>query len=184
MRIIDIMRRVSWNFWAALCPVYIYWFRKEASFRCYAVFSLLGHYRLNLYCTFSCWMDTGNSIWFLGILVIVVMTVNLIFVVNVIRVIKRKRTLEGGGGQGQGHSTTGQHGATTMKAARAALMLVPILGLHFILLPIRPSQGSTLEYIYEVVSALSSNFQGFLVSLLFCFLNSEVRLIKPLLDFG
>ena len=119
----------------------------------------------------SCWMDTGNSIWFLGILVIVVMVVNLIFVVNVIRVIKRKRTLEG---------QAGQHGATTMKAARAALMLVPILGLHFILLPIRPSQGSILEYIYEVVSAVSSNFQGFLVSLLFCFLNSEVKVIFPL----
>ena len=46
-----------------------------------------------------------------------------------------------------------------MKAARAALMLVPILGLHFILLPMRPQPGSTLEYIYEVVSAITSNFQ-------------------------
>ena len=50
--------------------------------------------------------------------------------------------------------------ATTMKAARAALMLVPILGLHFILLPMRPEPGSTLEYIYEIVSAVTSSFQA------------------------
>ena len=39
-------------------------------------------------------MDTGSSIWFLGIPVIAIMTVNLIFVINVIRVIKRKRGLQ------------------------------------------------------------------------------------------
>ena len=48
---------------------------------------------------------------------------------------------------------------STLKAARAALMLIPILGIHFILLPIRPEQGSTLEYVYEVVSAVSSSYQ-------------------------
>ncbi len=46
-----------------------------------------------------------------------------------------------------------------MKAARAALMLVPILGLHFILLPMRPEEGSTLEPVYEVISAVTSSFQ-------------------------
>lgn len=49
--------------------------------------------------------------------------------------------------------------ATTMKAARAALMLVPILGLHFMLLPMRPKDGSALEYVYEVVSSVTSSFQ-------------------------
>ncbi len=46
-----------------------------------------------------------------------------------------------------------------MQAARAALMLVPILGLHFILLPMRPEAGSALEPVYEVVSAVTSSFQ-------------------------
>ena len=48
---------------------------------------------------------------------------------------------------------------SSMKAARAALMLIPILGIHFVLLPMRPESGSTLEYVYEVVSALSSSYQ-------------------------
>ena len=55
---------------------------------------------------------------------------------------------------------------STLKAARAALMLIPILGIHFILLPIRPEQGSTLEYVYEVVSAVSSSYQVCLKELL------------------
>ena len=38
-------------------------------------------------------------------------------------------------------------------------MLVPILGLHFILLPMRPEAGSALEPVYEVVSAVTSSFQ-------------------------
>lgn len=49
--------------------------------------------------------------------------------------------------------------ASTMKAARAALMLVPILGLHFMLLPMRPDEGSPLQKVYQVVSAITSSFQ-------------------------
>jgi len=49
--------------------------------------------------------------------------------------------------------------ASTLKAARAALMLVPILGLHFILLPMRPEEGSPLERVYQVASAVTSSFQ-------------------------
>ena len=39
---------------------------------------------------------------------------------------------------------------SSMKAARAALMLVPILGVHFVLLPMRPDSGSALEDIYLI----------------------------------
>ena len=39
-------------------------------------------------------MDMGESIWYLGLPVIVVMIINLVFVVNVIRVIKRKRGMQ------------------------------------------------------------------------------------------
>eukprot|EP00095_Tigriopus_kingsejongensis_P009908 maker-scaffold663_size116561-snap-gene-0.13 protein:Tk09908 transcript:maker-scaffold663_size116561-snap-gene-0.13-mRNA-1 annotation:"neuropeptide receptor b4" len=116
----------------------------------------------------NCWMDTTDSIWFLSVLVVLVMVVNLIFVINVIRVIRRKR------GHQSENSNVNNNSSSTMKAARAALMLVPILGLHFMLLPMRPADGSPLEYVYEIVSAVTSSFQGFLVSLLFCFLNSDV----------
>ena len=46
-----------------------------------------------------------------------------------------------------------------MKAARAAIMLIPILGVHFILLPMRPDSGSSLEDIYLIASAIASSYQ-------------------------
>lgn len=42
----------------------------------------------------NCWMDTGDSIWFLAIPVILAISVNVLIVINVIRLIKRKRHLE------------------------------------------------------------------------------------------
>ena len=109
-------------------------------------------------------MDTGESIWFLAVPVIIAITINLMIVINVIRLIKRKRNLES-----EDRSETFLHKfsfnhneggnllkkslfnlihfsqvaggpnnmASTLKAARAALMLIPILGIHFLMMPIR-----------------------------------------------
>ena len=38
----------------------------------------------------------------------------------------------------------------TLKSAKAVCILVPIFGLHFLLMPMRPEHGSHLEYAYEV----------------------------------
>ena len=64
--------------------------------------------------------------------------------------------------------------AITLKSVRAVFILIPILGLHFLLLPIRPTKGSSFEYGYEVISSLSTSTQGFTVSILLCFSNSEI----------
>lgn len=39
-------------------------------------------------------MDSGDSIWFLAVPVIIAISVNVLIVINVIRLIKRKRNLE------------------------------------------------------------------------------------------
>lgn len=57
--------------------------------------------------------------------------------------------------------------------ARAALVLVPVLGLHFILLPHRPDSG-LMMVLYDIISTVSSSFQGLLVSVLLCLTNGEV----------
>ena len=51
------------------------------------------------------------------------------------------------------------------KQARAIGILVPILGVNFVLLPIRPEHGSTLEYVYDVLSVTSTSFQGIVLGL-------------------
>lgn len=57
---------------------------------------------------------------------------------------------------------------------RATLILIPLLGLHYMLTPFRPEQKSKWEQIYEIVAALCTSFQGLCVAMLFCFCNAEV----------
>ncbi|GFW21074.1 histone-lysine N-methyltransferase SETMAR [Trichonephila clavipes] len=60
------------------------------------------------------------------------------------------------------------------KAVRATLILIPLLGLHYVVTPFRPVPRSPGEAIYETVSAIVTSFQGLSVALLFCFFNGEV----------
>lgn len=45
------------------------------------------------------------------------------------------------------------------KAVRATLILIPLLGLHFILTPFRPETKSFVSNAYEVFSAIVSSLQ-------------------------
>ena len=133
---------------------------------------------------------SGDSMWFLGIPVIVIIFINLIFLINVIRVIKRKREFETTGtstNRLEVHNTSeirtlestdevnrDQLNRSTYKAARAALLLIPILGVHFVLFPMRPKSGDWMAYPYEICSCIFSSFQGFFVSLVFCIFSSDV----------
>ncbi|KAF8788170.1 Calcitonin receptor like protein [Argiope bruennichi] len=60
------------------------------------------------------------------------------------------------------------------KAVRATLVLVPLFGLHFFLVLYQPQSGMcvTLES-YTFLSYSMDGLQGFLVSLIFCYLNGE-----------
>jgi calcitonin receptor-like len=118
----------------------------------------------NLYC----WMDLGDSNWFIGIPVIIVIVLNVIFLSNVIHILRVKLSISSENSGGDNTSND------TIKQARAVLFLVPILGINFMLLPIRPSQDSPLEYFYDILSTVSSSFQGVFVSFLLCFTNSQV----------
>ncbi|GIY15537.1 calcitonin gene-related peptide type 1 receptor [Caerostris darwini] len=62
------------------------------------------------------------------------------------------------------------------KAVRATLVLVPLFGLHFFLVLYQPQSGQcvTLES-YTFLSYAMDGLQGFLVSLIFCYLNGEIQ---------
>ena len=48
----------------------------------------------------------------------------------------------------------------SIQAVRATLILIPLLGLHYLLIPFRPDPGSKqVEAIYEVVAAATSSLQ-------------------------
>ncbi|KAK2151258.1 hypothetical protein LSH36_369g00003 [Paralvinella palmiformis] len=63
----------------------------------------------------------------------------------------------------------------TRKAVRATLILIPLLGLQFILFPFAPEEKDQIIYhVYRMGSAFVTSFQGFFVALIFCFLNGEI----------
>lgn len=61
-----------------------------------------------------------------------------------------------------------------MRAVRATLILIPLLGIQFVLLPYKPDGHSE---IYHYIMDILMHYQGLLVSTIFCFFNGEVQSI-------
>ena len=129
----------------------------------------------------ECWSDFGSTNWFLAAPVIIIISLNIVFLSNVIRMLRSKLTADTPSHNAR-RSTKYRINQTTMKQAKAAIFLIPILGINYLLLPIRPEPGTTSEHfeqLYDFLSSFSSSFQGFFVSFLLCFTNSEViNLVK------
>ncbi|KAL6434739.1 hypothetical protein ACFW04_005156 [Cataglyphis niger] len=91
---------------------------------------------------------------------------NLLFLFNIVRVLLTK--LRAGPAIGTRPSRS------MLQAFRATLLLVPLLGLHYLVIPFRPPKKHPWEHFYEVLSAITASFQGLCVAVLFCFCNGEV----------
>ncbi|KAK4875537.1 hypothetical protein RN001_011959 [Aquatica leii] len=117
----------------------------------------------------ECWMNEGRYNIILQIPVCATVFFNVIFLFNILRVllIKLRR-----GPHVQGATNSGTS-RTSLQALRATLLLVPLLGLNFLLTPFRPEQNHPWEHAYEVVSAVTASLQGLCVAILFCFCNGE-----------
>ena len=107
----------------------------------------------------------GQSMIFLAVPVITVIIINIYFLCSVVKVLRHKLRFE---------NNFNRKNDVTFKSAKAVLILIPIFGLHFLLMPMRPEPGSILEYVYEVVSSVTTSSQGMAVSFLLCFFNNEV----------
>ncbi|XP_050304536.1 calcitonin gene-related peptide type 1 receptor isoform X2 [Anthonomus grandis grandis] len=119
-----------------------------------------------------CWMKEFKYDIIYQVPVALTIGLNLIFLINIIRVVilKLKRGPANNGQNSSGASRS------TIQALRATVLLVPLLGLNFLLTPCRPDiSGSPWEYVYEVVSAITTSFQGLCVAILFCFCNGEIQ---------
>ncbi|XP_076015455.1 calcitonin gene-related peptide type 1 receptor [Genypterus blacodes] len=89
--------------------------------------------------------------------------VNLFFLLNIVRVLITKLKV-----------THRAESTAYMKAVRATLILIPLLGAQFILVPWRP-EGRMARAIYEFIMNIFSHFQGLLVAIIFCFCNAEAQ---------
>lgn len=108
-----------------------------------------------------CWTETRPFIWIISVPVILSLLLNIIFLINIMRILSSKL-----------RSVNRRNWHQYKKTARAILILVPLLGLQNILMPVVIDSLA-----YKIVSALVTSYQGALVAVLFCFLNGEVLTI-------
>ncbi|KAL3831317.1 hypothetical protein ACJMK2_023084 [Sinanodonta woodiana] len=61
------------------------------------------------------------------------------------------------------------------KAVKATIILIPLLGITYVLFIAPPSDVQTVKTVFLYINAVLQSFQGFFVAVFYCFLNGEVR---------
>ncbi|XP_006825104.1 corticotropin-releasing factor receptor 1-like [Saccoglossus kowalevskii] len=96
-----------------------------------------------------------------------ILFINLIFLINIVRVLITKMR--------ESHTTDTMQ---VKKAVKAALVLVPLLGVtNLLFLPDRPKATAEawVVYLYFYATSILVTFQGFVCAMIFCFCNGEVQ---------
>ncbi|GCC26890.1 hypothetical protein chiPu_0005310 [Chiloscyllium punctatum] len=120
----------------------------------------------SLYYNDNCWISSETHlVYIIHGPICAALLVNLFFLLNIVRVLITKLKVT--------HRTESN---LYMKAVRATLILVPLLGIQFVLVPWKP-EGRIAEEIYEFVMHIFMHYQGLLVATIFCFFNGEVQTI-------
>uniref|UniRef100_A0A6P7FCC7 Calcitonin receptor-like n=1 Tax=Diabrotica virgifera virgifera TaxID=50390 RepID=A0A6P7FCC7_DIAVI len=115
--------------------------------------------------TRRCWLDESSfSHWFLSIPVLIILGVCTVFLINVLRVILTIMHPNS-----QNPAPVG-----IRRATRAALILIPLFGIQYILLPIIPEPQHPLYHFYFWLTLAMVPFQGLCCACLFCFANQDV----------
>ncbi|XP_061112500.1 calcitonin gene-related peptide type 1 receptor isoform X4 [Conger conger] len=112
----------------------------------------------------NCWMSVDTQLLYIvhGP-IMAALLVNLFFLLNIVRVLVTKL-----------RDTHRAESNMYMKAVRATLILIPLLGIQFIILPWRP-ENRLIGEIYDITMHMLMHYQGLLVATIFCFFNGEVQ---------
>uniref|UniRef100_A0A3Q1FI76 Calcitonin gene-related peptide type 1 receptor-like n=1 Tax=Acanthochromis polyacanthus TaxID=80966 RepID=A0A3Q1FI76_9TELE len=114
----------------------------------------------------NCWVSSATSLlYIIHGPICAALVVNLFFLLNIVRVLITKLRV-----------THQAESSLYMRAVRATLILIPLLGIQFVLLPYKPHEHWVFE-IYLYIMDILMHYQGLLVSTIFCFFNGEVQTV-------
>ncbi|CAK1598779.1 unnamed protein product [Parnassius mnemosyne] len=112
----------------------------------------------------SCWIvyTVEHVQWILDAPRIAILLINTVLFVDILRVLLTKL-----------RNTENSYQLST---AKATLFLMPLFGTQFLLTAFRPTTSNcTWEQVYYYVSYTLEGLQGFIVALLYCYVNKEVH---------
>ncbi|XP_077866973.1 calcitonin gene-related peptide type 1 receptor-like [Saccoglossus kowalevskii] len=112
----------------------------------------------------ECWFFGTDYEFIIAGPIIAVLVINFVLLLNIVRVLVTKL---------RATHTPDTH--NYKKAVRATLILLPLLGLHYIIMPFQPAKTGMAKQIYDLIIAILIAFQGFFVACIFCFFNGEIR---------
>ncbi|XP_071546588.1 corticotropin-releasing factor receptor 2-like [Panulirus ornatus] len=121
---------------------------------------------MSLYYPVHCWRSYGNLpyIWILVAPMVTALMINLLFLINIIRILVTKL-----------RASDAVETTQVRKAIKATAVLFPLLGITNLLFAVNPGDKGDLEDAYMLTNALLQSSQGVFVSVLYCFLNAEVQ---------
>uniref|UniRef100_A0A803VJ16 Vasoactive intestinal peptide receptor 1 n=1 Tax=Ficedula albicollis TaxID=59894 RepID=A0A803VJ16_FICAL len=114
----------------------------------------------------GCWEEVVESPfwWIIKTPILVSILVNFILFICIIRILVQKLH-----SPDVGHNETSQYS----RLAKSTLLLIPLFGIHYIMFAFFPDNfKAEVKLVFELVVG---SFQGFVVAVLYCFLNGEVQ---------
>ncbi|KAM8839121.1 corticotropin-releasing factor receptor 2 isoform 1-T1 [Synchiropus picturatus] len=96
--------------------------------------------------------------------VILVLLINFVFLFNIVRILMTKL-----------RASTTSETMQYRKAVKATLVLLPLLGITYMLFFVNPGEDDISQIVFIYFNSFLQSFQGFFVSVFYCFLNGEVR---------
>uniref|UniRef100_A0A3P9DBR6 Growth hormone releasing hormone receptor a n=1 Tax=Maylandia zebra TaxID=106582 RepID=A0A3P9DBR6_9CICH len=114
----------------------------------------------------GCWDDTDNVgiWWIIKGPITASLLINIVIFVNVIRILVEKLKSSAM----TGNNDTGHF----MRLAKSTLFLIPLFGMHYTVFAFLPENTGVAARLYIELGL--GSFQGFVVALLYCFMNGEV----------
>uniref|UniRef100_A0A9L0KI31 Vasoactive intestinal peptide receptor 1 n=1 Tax=Equus asinus TaxID=9793 RepID=A0A9L0KI31_EQUAS len=114
---------------------------------------------------YGCWDTINSSLWWIiKAPILTSILVNFILFIRIIRILVQKlRTPDVGKNDSSPYS----------RLAKSTLLLIPLFGVHYIMFAFFPDNfKAEVKMVFELVVG---SFQGFVVAILYCFLNGEVQ---------
>ncbi|XP_010782291.1 vasoactive intestinal polypeptide receptor 1-like [Notothenia coriiceps] len=115
----------------------------------------------------GCWDDTDNVgiWWIIKGPITASLLINIVIFINVIRILVQKLKPSAM----VGNNETGHF----MRLAKSTLFLIPLFGMHYTVFAFLPENTGVDARLYIELGL--GSFQGFVVALLYCFMNGEVQ---------